>query len=233
MKGLNGNIQFSRLHAPGLVSLEHSPLPSKRLLNQLFPAYDQLCEKPIEPSVTDRDPRSIVSMKAQLARANGDVLDIRVIDLSSNGCKILTPTFLWVGDKVGLSVPGYASLNGVVRWSREGHAGVEFEESEASQRTEIPRATERIPVGSVITLRRLGGPNFGVTLYDLSLAGCRVEVIERPRVGETLHLRLAGLATIEAKVRWVDGFVAGLTFATPFHPAIFEMLVDRLGRLKR
>lgn len=182
--------------------------------------------------MTDRQTRRTLSMDAKLVIAKGEVLNIRIIDFSSQGCKIATPKFLWVGDKVGLSLPGYTTLNSEVRWSRQGHAGLEFDEHEGDHQLQIPRTGERIPVETEITLRRLGGSNYRVALYDLSLEGCRVDLVERMAVGEILHLRLPGLATVEAKVRWVEGFVAGLTFATPFHPAVFNMLMDRIGSSK-
>ena len=33
---------------------------------------------------------------------------------------------------------------------------------------------------------------------------------------------------LEANVCWVDGFTAGLSFEKPMHPAVFELLVERL-----
>jgi hypothetical protein len=34
---------------------------------------------------------------------------------------------------------------------------------------------------------------------------------------------------MEAEVCWVDGFVAGLKFIKPMHPAVFDLLIERLS----
>jgi hypothetical protein len=35
---------------------------------------------------------------------------------------------------------------------------------------------------------------------------------------------------MEARVRWVDNYVAGLKFERPMHPAVFDLLLQRLDR---
>jgi hypothetical protein len=42
-------------------------------------------------------------------------------------------------------------------------------------------------------------------------------------------LKFDGLEAIEAEVCWVEGFVAGLQFDKPIHPAVFDLLLHRLG----
>lgn len=159
----------------------------------------------------------------------GPVIDVHLVDLSSRGCKVRSP-HLWAGDHMSLSVPGKGTLGCTVRWSREGFAGLEFdpEPAETEQNDETPRASERVTVDAEVRLRRVGRPNFNVTLRDLSLDGCKVDMVERPSIGEAVQLVFPGLATIEARVRWVEGFVSGLRFEVPFHPAVFHLLIERL-----
>ena len=45
-----------------------------------------------------------------------------------------------------------------------------------------------------------------------------------------MQVKLPGLETMEARVCWVDNFVAGLKFARPMHPAVFDLLLQRMGR---
>jgi hypothetical protein len=42
-------------------------------------------------------------------------------------------------------------------------------------------------------------------------------------------LKFDGLEALEAEVCWVDGFVAGLQFDKPIHPAVFDLLLERLS----
>jgi hypothetical protein len=54
-------------------------------------------------------------------------------------------------------------------------------------------------------------------------------MIERPLVGERAVVRFAGIEPLEAEVRWVEGPNAGLRFERSFHPAVFDLLLARLG----
>jgi hypothetical protein len=65
-------------------------------------------------------------------------------------------------------------------------------------------------------------------LHDLTVAGCKVEFVERPRPGDVFWVKWDGLEAIEATVAWVEGFCGGLKFARPLYPAVFETLVSRL-----
>lgn len=91
------------------------------------------------------------------------------------------------------------------------------------------RKGPRTAVRAEATLRRDGANNFRVNLFDVSPAGCRVETVERPRVGEGLWVKFGGLEPLHAIVRWIDGPVAGVEFDKPIHPAVFDLLLKRLG----
>jgi hypothetical protein len=182
--------------------------------------------------LSERAPRRILSLAAHLVLKGGQVIDVVLVDLSNSGCKAKTAQVLWTGDHVSLSVPGKGAIGCTVRWSRDGFAGLEFDPEPCSEeKSQTPRANVRIAANAEIKLRRLGRNAFNVALSDLSLDGCRLEVVERPRVDEAVQVVFPGLATIDAKIRWVDGFVAGLKFEQPFHPAVFDMLVERLASM--
>jgi hypothetical protein len=40
--------------------------------------------------------------------------------------------------------------------------------------------------------------------------------------------KLDGFDSIEATVRWVDGFYGGLEFVRPIYPSVFDLLLARL-----
>ncbi len=179
-------------------------------------------------ALPDRRERRPVELAGHLVQPDGAVLDVHILDFSYNGCQVAVPRFLVAGDEVGLSVPGRGAINATVRWCKGGRAGLRFHD-EPVAKAEVERGAERVPATIEAQLRRVGHLAYSVSLRDVSPEGCKVELVERPLVGEVMHLKLPGLETVEARARWVDGYVAGLKFKHPFHPAVFSMMLDRLA----
>jgi hypothetical protein len=93
-----------------------------------------------------------------------------------------------------------------------------------------PRRRERVPLQVEVQLRRSGQRHYRVSVQDVSIEGCRLEFIERPRLDETVWVKFDQLDSIEANVCWVTGHDAGVEFVRPIHPAVFDALVRRLKR---
>lgn len=72
--------------------------------------------------------------------------------------------------------------------------------------------------------------SYWVELRDLSPEGCMIELVERPSLDEVMQVRVPGLETLQARVRWIDNYIAGLKFERPTHPAVFELLLQRMDR---
>lgn len=94
-------------------------------------------------------------------------------------------------------------------------------------RAQSPRRSARVALTGAVQLSRSGRESFPVTIFDLSREGCRVEFVERPRLDESVWVKLDGLEPLEAVVCWAEGVAAGLEFSRPIHPAVFDMLVQR------
>lgn len=90
------------------------------------------------------------------------------------------------------------------------------------------RASDRIAVVSTVTVRPIGGVNHEVGLHDVSIAGCRVELVESTELGEPLITRFPQLEPLVGALRWTNGATAGLEFSRRIHPAVFEGLLHRL-----
>lgn len=90
------------------------------------------------------------------------------------------------------------------------------------------RRSARVPLMAEVQLRRSGQSNYLVNVHDISLEGCKLEFIERPRLDETVWVKFDKLDAIEANVCWIKGFDAGVEFARPIYPAVFDVLVSRL-----
>jgi hypothetical protein len=93
-----------------------------------------------------------------------------------------------------------------------------------------PRCAHRVKIGAPIALRRSFAQRAPGRLIDLTAFGCRVEMTEWTRPGERLFVSLPTIESLESAARWIDGRVAGLQFARPLHPAVFEMLARRMAR---
>jgi PilZ domain len=92
------------------------------------------------------------------------------------------------------------------------------------------RRMERVSLCAEVSLRRSGQNNYRVAVFDISPLGCKIEFVERPDVDEYVWIKFDGLEALEAQVCWVAGFKAGVAFSSPIHPAVFGMLVGRIGR---
>jgi hypothetical protein len=176
-----------------------------------------------------REPRRAVSLAGFGLLQDGTTFALSVLDLSYDGCKIGTPIALLPGVDLKLSVPRIGgSLAAKVRWSRNGRAGLEFETSEAAPRPHVSREHERQVLGAELLLRRRDRPQYRSNVSDLTPTGCKVEFVDRPQPGELVWAKFDHLDGLEATVRWVDGPRGGIKFVRPIHPAVFELLLEKL-----
>lgn len=176
-----------------------------------------------------RRERRPVSMRAYALRADSSAVEVLVLDLSYEGCGIETPVPLEAGEAIRLSVIGLGIIEAHVRWIADGRAGLVFDaERTEEQPKHWPRRYERTALTAEVSLRRLGKFNYRVRVFDFSREGCKVEIVELPRLEEHVLVRFEGLEALEAEVCWIDGMTAGLRFERTIHPAVFAMLVERL-----
>jgi hypothetical protein len=176
----------------------------------------------------ERQERRPVRMYGHILLEDGTTAEAVLVDLSYEGCSIETAAELRADQPVTLSVLRRGAIEATVRWAADGKAGLYFK-ALVGAKPEQTRVAERISVDAEVMLRRLGQNNYRVRLFDLSPEGCKVELIERPREGEHMLIRFEGLEALDAEVCWVNDFVAGLRFEKAFHPAVFELMVERLG----
>lgn len=174
-----------------------------------------------------RRERRPVAMRGYIIPDEGMSHVIDLIDLNYGGCGIRTPVPLVPGQRVKLSVMDRGSIPAEVKWYQNGRAGIDFAPSE-EPREHVPRKAERVATKAEAILRAPNRPSYRVTVYDLSTNGCRVEFVERPRENERVWVKFFGLEALEAKVAWVERSTAGLTFNNPIHPAVFDLLLERL-----
>ena len=180
------------------------------------------------PVPVDRSERRPVALRGYVIDADGEHHEIKLLDLSYEGCGVETSIELTPGATVKLSVLRLGGIEAEVRWWQDGKAGLVFTPLEAEVKKHWPRRSERLSLAAEVRLRRIGKATFRVTVNDVSPEGCKVQLVERPSEGEQVLVKFEGLEVLESRVRWVEGFTAGLNFAKPMHPAVFDLLVARL-----
>lgn len=172
-----------------------------------------------------RDDRRAVTLPGFVLLEDGTTFSITLLDLTYDGCKIATSVALLPGLKLKLSALSLGALDAHVRWYANGHAGLRFA---FPTRSHKERQATRLEIPAEVSLRRPGRFNYRARLFDLSATGCRVEFVERPRVAERIWVKFEGFDSIEATVRWRDGFFGGVEFVRPIYPSVFDLLMSRL-----
>ncbi len=176
----------------------------------------------------ERGERRPVRLTGHAVLEDGTVFNMTLVDLSYDGCGIESPVKLNRGAGIKLAVVQRGAISAKVRWYKDGKAGLMFEPEPEPEKGHQPRRSKRIVVTAEVTLRRHGRQNFRVQVFDASAHGCKVEFVERPEVQESLWVRFEGLEPLEASVRWLEGQCAGLQFSRPIHPAVFDLLAERM-----
>lgn len=175
-----------------------------------------------------REARRAVDLAGFALLDDNSTFDLTLTDLTYDGCQVKTDKVLEPGTKLKLSVVRLGALDAHVRWWEDGRAGLSFNPEASFDPQETPRDHDRIDLTAEVQLRRVGRQKYQGRTFDVSPKGCKVEFIERPRVGEMLWIGFEGLDPIEAEVRWIDGFFGGVEFVRPIYPAVFDLLMARL-----
>jgi hypothetical protein len=180
------------------------------------------------PVSAERGARHPVRLAGHAALEDGTICAITVVDLSYDGCGLECSVVVKAGEILKLAVVRKGAIRARVRWCRAGKVGLIFEPQAQPDKGQLPRRSERIALAANVTLRRHGRHGYRVRAYDASANGCKVEFVERPGPQECVWVRFEGLEPIEARVCWLNGPTAGLEFSRPIHPAVFDLMVERL-----
>lgn len=95
------------------------------------------------------------------------------------------------------------------------------------------RRQERHFIKGDVRMRQRGASRYPATIRDVSIGGCRVELAHQVSVGDTIWVGLPGIESIQATVRWADGWIAGVEFDRPLHPSVLEMVEQRIRDANR
>ena len=79
-----------------------------------------------EPGQIKRAPRVDTRFEAKLTDSDGNVVPVKVIDLSREGCRLETDGSLKIGEMVQIEVPKYGKFPAQIRWALGNDAGAVF-----------------------------------------------------------------------------------------------------------
>ena len=94
------------------------------------------------------------------------------------------------------------------------------------------RRVRRTKVGLPGTVRERSRSAVPATVKDISLEGCRIESGGAPLEGNHIWVKLDGLESLSGRVEWSEGYIAGVSFSQPLHPAVaarFTAAANDLG----
>lgn len=91
------------------------------------------------------------------------------------------------------------------------------------------RRSNRVPINCELEFKRHGDVRYRVELFDLSPQGCCLSPPVRVSEGDSISLRIPGMEAVHGQIAWVEGWKAGVEFDHPFHDAVFQHVVRRLG----
>ena len=159
-------------------------------------------------------------------RGEGHLVEVR--DLSQGGARIATPLEPAIAEPVTLTVAGLPPIDGIVRWSEAGGAGISFVTplpleslTEWTVGGDAPigaqQGSRRWPRYSVLVrawvhLGDVNGP-VEILLHNISRGGAHVTCPRGLHVGEELELRLGPAGRVGGSVVWIDGDHAGVGFS--------------------
>ena len=79
-----------------------------------------------EPGQIKRAPRVDTKFSTRLTDSDGAVIDVVVIDISREGCRLQTDGSLRIGENVQIEVPKHGSFAAQIRWALGNEAGAVF-----------------------------------------------------------------------------------------------------------
>ncbi|QZD92158.1 PilZ domain-containing protein [Qipengyuania xiapuensis] len=189
--------------------------------------------------------RHVLKGKKATADLEGDIFDVSLLNLSSNGVMIGSDRHLAIGDEITLSIEDCAPITTAVRWVRDGRIGLEFiaetviiaeagvrdfimktirkEHEAASYSPKLAIGSERRDVAKRHQLvwvgkLKLGEKDATARLRNISRSGAMVSLSGNLDLDDDrdVILSLRHAGDLAGKVRWHAGQECGIEFADEF-----------------
>ncbi|MEP2989000.1 MAG: PilZ domain-containing protein [Parasphingorhabdus sp.] len=93
------------------------------------------------------------------------------------------------------------------------------------------RIDPRAVIRTEILVRQSTAQLFQVTMSDISVSGFKFKSFTSLDDEKMVFVKISGLQTLAAHIRWMDYQDYGCEFTNPLHPAVFDHLVSGLKKL--
>lgn len=174
-------------------------------------------------------------LRVGLIEQDGRSIFCLVKNISSAGVQVKPYGRVSQGISSSLRVGDEDPIAGTLVWSRDGLAGIAFEnplnpetllrigqKMVPHKRRTAPRVTRYLR-GCLKT----AGVRHPATICDISMMGARVRTVQPVTFGEVTTIEVPGLPALRAMVRWADGAEYGLSFHTPLPLQIIADLLSK------
>ncbi len=158
---------------------------------------------------------------------DGQESNFALHNVSANGAAGVSDQRLRVDQRVCLVFEGREEMWGIVRWTRDSLAGVQFAEALPSHLVQgpgnasLPERAPRYKVSRAATIRGEFAP-CNALIRNVSTMGMLIETQQPLRIGQDLEICCGRMMPLSAQVRWVNGGQAGLLLALPIALDTFE-----------
>ena len=174
-------------------------------------------------------------LRVGLLEQDGRMIFCLVKNISAAGVQVKPYGRVSQKTCVALRVGDEDPIVGAVVWSRDGLAGIDFDEPlnpQAMLRIGQKMVTHRRRTAPRVTtdLRacvRTGGVKHSATVCDLSMIGARLRTVQPISFGDTTIIEIPGLPSLSAHLRWSDRSEYGVSFQTPLPMQIIADLLSR------
>lgn len=143
-----------------------------------------------------------------------------------------------IGQRVAVELRSDKDMTGIVRWTRDGSVGIEFDqrvnvemilkEERSSLLRVRPRAPRFVRRGQIKLI--CGGETILGETVDISIGGLSCHTELPMKKGEPLVVSLENVGATNAEVRWEKGDVVGIRFEKPLPWRAFQLWLERTPR---
>lgn len=144
-----------------------------------------------------------------------------------------------VGQHVTVELRSDKQMTGIVRWSKDSGAGIEFDapvnvehilrEERGTLLRVRPRAPRFVRRGTVRLIPAEGDPVPG-DIIDIAIGGLSCRPEQPLKRGEPIVASIEGIGATNAELRWIKGDVVGVRFDKPLPWRAFQLWLDQAPR---
>ncbi len=159
-------------------------------------------------------------------------------NICPNGMMVRTYCSILEGSRVTIELKCGHPISGVVKWARDAHAGIGFDQridvlDVLSTTMDGPRPRKpRIKIDGFVTLRE-GAFTSRAQLCDISQGGVKLRCEKPPAPNSPVVVTIHGIGPQPSVVCWIDGHYVGIKFHHMLAlPVLVEWLRDRQNPLR-